>query len=260
MNNIITILLIFVSFNCFAQTPIPYAAMKGQITAVTATSSNTYDVTISNIADDSGVSNGSVVTTDNFVVWKNCKRYVITDAPTAFASTIQIELTDIDNAGAPSFGINTFIIEESPNFGIGHFGGGLPDGDQQCIASYYAEKMDNISASGGADGKVTDGDFDNSTRTATLSGTMGAGATFVVPHTNSSESELISAIDADGDGNNETTVDQAVAILANQQILPTEIRAFVSMSDAVTALGSGKFAKWAGGSLEGKKDDVFITQ
>lgn len=156
------ILFIVYSLIGISQTIIPTRALRGEILSFTSVSANVYLVEF-NVQDYSGKTNGSFIEEDStWVVWQNCKRYIITNIDCAscflFSNNIKVEITDVSADGVPGFGFVT-INEEDIN-GISGFVSQVDDDLYQCISLYYSGKITNaIGISSGGISYYTDDNF-----------------------------------------------------------------------------------------------------
>lgn len=150
MKNFLIYFFILLSTALFGQTSIPTSGMNGTITNNTPLGGNVYQLTISSIDDQSDVNfDGTNIAADGkWVIWNDCERFVVTSTTCGSCllvpTTVIVEVT-ADDAGnsAPGIGLVT-IINETPNNGLGAFVGGTDDPDNQCIANYYMNKIDNL--------------------------------------------------------------------------------------------------------------------
>lgn len=140
MKNIITIALLCLPFLLASQTTIPFPGFFSEITDVTNVGGGLYDVTVS-VNDQSGNYNGNSIDTVDFVLWQNCGRYEIDSILLQFPSQLIVRLNDVDGSGAPINGFSS-ILEESPVLGVGFFISGILNSQNQCMLSYYAERLD----------------------------------------------------------------------------------------------------------------------
>lgn len=148
MKKILLTLLLLTPIITYAQTTIPFPGFFSEITNVTSQGGGLYDVTIS-VNDQSGEYNGNAIDTVNYVLWQNCGRYELDSILLQFPSQLIVRVNDVDGSGAPINGFST-VLEESPNLGIGFFISGILDSRNQCMLSYYVERMDVTPSDGGS--------------------------------------------------------------------------------------------------------------
>jgi hypothetical protein len=140
MKKILLILILITPFIVQSQTNIPFPGFFSEITDVTSQGGGLYDVTVS-VNDQSGQYNGNAIDTVDFVLWQNCGRYEIDSILLQFPSQLIVRINDVDGSGAPVNGFST-VLEESPVLGVGFFISGILDSRNQCMLSYYAERLD----------------------------------------------------------------------------------------------------------------------
>lgn len=140
----------------FSQTTIPTSNMVGNITAFSSVGGDVYQVTIRNINDESDVNDdGTDILADGtYVVWQECKRYIVTSttcgACLILPTEVTIEVTaDVSANGSPTFGLISIVQENAD--GVGAFISGAGDPANQCINSYYLEKIDGLPTDAGAE-------------------------------------------------------------------------------------------------------------
>ncbi len=150
----IIILFVFSFTSVNSQTVIPVSNLIGNITAAVPVTGDIYLITVEAVNDESLVNyDGTTIAADGtFVVWQNCKRYIVTNVTCAtcyqFNTQVKIEVTaDHTLNGSPVFGLITIIRETTP-LRLGSFVSGSPDPNQQCISAYYTNKIAQVSTTG----------------------------------------------------------------------------------------------------------------
>ena len=121
-------------------------ALRGEITAFETISGNDYKITMT-VADESGVGNGTSITADStWVVWQNCKRYVVTSTTCTgcalFSSQVIVQVTDFDTNGSPGLGFTDVLPENA--VGLGAFVSGIQSSLQQCVLQYYNDLIESL--------------------------------------------------------------------------------------------------------------------
>lgn len=140
MKKVLITLLLFLPVFLTAQTTIPFPGFFSEITDVTNVGGSLYDITIT-VNDQSGEYNGNSIDTVDFVLWQNCGRYEIDSIIIQFPSQLIVRINDVDGNGSPITGFAS-VLEESPVLGVGFFISGILDSRNQCVLSYYAERLD----------------------------------------------------------------------------------------------------------------------
>jgi hypothetical protein len=158
---ILYLVLILISTITYGQTTqIPSAGFGGVVVNSSSTvSGTTYLVDLSGITDPTSVINGTAVdASGDWVVWKDFKRYIITNVScgTCFigSSQIIVEATaDSAGNGIINTGAGAIIVDET-NRDLAGFIANLSDGQQQALSAFYLNNLEVILAESGASDAV----------------------------------------------------------------------------------------------------------
>ena len=139
MKNILLFLILLAPLLGISQ-DIPNGVLRGNTNSVTSLGNGKYQVDVTTVSG-SGLSNAFSLNdeTEEWVFWKNCKRYTVDSVFNAGLSGVNLRIVDVHNNGTPLSGANTSLINET-RIGTGGFIAGLTDGDNECINQYYISK------------------------------------------------------------------------------------------------------------------------